>query len=94
MPVSNNHEMRFCRNPGTLILYVMSSPGLPLATTTGAKRKVAQIIQKPRFGSGGFQEKINAICVLGLNVINDKVGSVNGIDNFLSIYKRFYINVI
>jgi len=26
-----------------------------------------------RFGSGGFQEKINAICVLGLNVINDKV---------------------
>jgi len=26
-----------------------------------------------RFGSGGFQEKINAICILGLNVINDKV---------------------
>ena len=26
-----------------------------------------------RFGSAGFQEKINALCVLALNVINDKV---------------------
>ena len=63
------------RNPGTLTLYVTSSPGLPLATITGAKIKFAQMpIKKFRFGSGGFQEKINAICVLGLNVINDKVG--------------------
>ena len=26
-----------------------------------------------RFGSGGLQEKVNAICILALNVINDKV---------------------
>ena len=26
-----------------------------------------------RFGTGGKQETINAICVLGLNMINDKV---------------------
>jgi len=29
-----------------------------------------------RFGSAGFQEKINAICVLALNVINDKVFAI------------------
>ena len=26
-----------------------------------------------RFGSAGGQEKINALCILGLNLINDKV---------------------
>jgi hypothetical protein len=26
-----------------------------------------------RFGSGGVQEKVNAICILNLNIINDKV---------------------
>ena len=26
-----------------------------------------------RFGSGGKQEKVNAICILALNIINDKV---------------------
>ena len=26
-----------------------------------------------RFGSGGAQEKVNAICILALNIINDKV---------------------
>ena len=26
-----------------------------------------------QFGSGGHQEKVNAICILALNVINDKV---------------------
>ena len=29
-----------------------------------------------RFGSGGLQEKVNAICILSLNVINDKVSSI------------------
>ena len=29
-----------------------------------------------RFGSGGGQENINAICILGLNMINDKVISI------------------
>ncbi len=27
-----------------------------------------------RYGSGGAQENINAICILALNIINDKVG--------------------
>ena len=27
-----------------------------------------------RFGSGGGEDKKNAICILGLNMINDKVG--------------------
>ena len=26
-----------------------------------------------RFGSGGVQENVNAICILALNIINDKV---------------------
>ena len=50
----------------------MSSPELLLATTTGATKNPNSNSIK-RFGSGGFQEKINAICILGLNVINDKV---------------------
>ena len=38
-----------------------------------------QIISDPascdywRFGAGGRQENINAICILNLNIINDKV---------------------
>ena len=28
-----------------------------------------------RWGSGGRQESINAICILALNIINDKVSS-------------------
>ena len=27
-----------------------------------------------RFGPGGGQENVNAICILSLNIINDKVG--------------------
>ena len=27
----------------------------------------------PRFGGGGKQENVNAICILALNIINDKV---------------------
>ena len=30
-----------------------------------------------RFGPGGDQEKINAICILALNIINDKVGQLH-----------------
>jgi Innexin len=26
-----------------------------------------------RFGSGGGQDKISALCILGLNIVNDKV---------------------
>ena len=29
-----------------------------------------------RFGSGGGQEKVNAICILALNIINDKVSHI------------------
>ena len=28
-----------------------------------------------RFGAGGRQENINAICILNLNIINDKVNT-------------------
>ena len=30
-----------------------------------------------QFGVGGLQEKVNAICILALNVINDKVSNVS-----------------
>ena len=33
-----------------------------------------------RFGAGGRQENINAICILNLNIINDKVDSVDTMD--------------
>ena len=36
-----------------------------------------------RFGPGGGQENVNAICILSLNIINDKVG-------FSTIFKSFY----
>ena len=40
-----------------------------------------------RFGSGGLQEKVNAICILALNVINDKVSYL-----FQDYYSAFFIN--
>ena len=36
-----------------------------------------------RFGPGGGQENVNAICILSLNIINDKV-------SFNIIFKSFY----
>ncbi len=37
---------------------------------------VVEKVKCIRFGSGGGQENINAICILGLNMINDKVISI------------------
>ena len=40
-----------------------------------------------RFGSGGLQEKVNAICILSLNVINDKVSSITIVITTYIFYK-------
>ena len=58
--------------PQNCLLQLLQVPKEKSHKLLGAK-------QKPRFGSGGFQEKINVICVLGLNVINDKVGGPIGL---------------
>ena len=42
-----------------------------------------------RFGSGGLQEKVNAICILALNVINDKVSYL-----FQDYYSALFLNEV
>ena len=37
------------------------------------KSKPHNVINIFRFGAGGHQERKNALCILGLNMINDKI---------------------
>lgn len=41
-----------------------------------------------RYGAGGGQERKNAICILGLNMINDKVGFIHVVLNVSMISKK------
>ena len=58
---------------------VTPSPGLVILKITDDHIIISSYCEIPascdywRWGSGGRQENINAICVLGLNMINDKV---------------------
>ena len=46
-----------------------------------------------RFGTGGKEENLNAICILSLNIINDKVFlgmyNSNGIKSKKQAYKKY-----
>jgi hypothetical protein len=41
-----------------------------------------------RFGTGGAQENVNAICILALNIINDKVGFLVNLHIFCQIFNQ------
>ena len=70
------------RNPGTLTLYAMSSPGLPLATTTGAKIKVSQIARLKK--SSGAKIK-----VLQIGRLNKSPGLVRVVSRKRSTQSAF-----
>ena len=82
----NIYIFRF--GPGTLcrqrrelcriwIRCVRCSQGLPAVTMSGDHRQLPSSKTSKcilfRFGAGGHQERKNALCILGLNMINDKI---------------------